>query len=98
VADSPPFVSPALAYGGAFWYNDGMKEVDVLGTLLDKYSNGEMIHYATAQLNAVANALRQDSSPENMLKQMGAIMRIAEYFKAIDEKMNNKPKNNATVA
>lgn len=75
-----------------------MKEVDVLGTLLNKYTNGEMIHFTATQLSAIANALRQDPTPEGMLKQMGAIYRVAEYLKAVDEKMNNSPKNNATVA
>lgn len=75
-----------------------MKEVDVLGTLLNKYTNGEMIHFTATQLNAIVMALRKDSTPEGMLKQMGAINRVAEYLNAVDEKMNNSSKNNATVA
>lgn len=83
---------------GLFWYNLGMKEVDILGTLLNKYTNGEMVHYVTTQLELTVAALRKDSSPENLLKQMGSIQQAYAYLKAVDEKMNRTPKNNATVA
>lgn len=87
-----------LARRGSVVYNGGMKEVDVLGTLLSKYSNGEMVHYIATELGLTVSALRKDSSPENLLKQMGAIQQAYAYLQAVDEKMNHTTKNTAVVA
>lgn len=65
-----------------------MKDVNIIEALFEKYSDGELVHYVTKQMTFLANSIKKDSSPENMYKQMGAILQLAEYLKAIDGRMN----------
>lgn len=74
-----------------------MKDVNIIEALFKTYSDKEMLHYISTQLQFVANTIKRDSSPENMYKQMGSILQLNEYLKALDNKMNHIEKS-PTVA
>ena len=88
--------APLLA-GGLSCYTDIMKTVDIKATLLEKYTNGELIHFISSHLNSVCNVLQRDPTPDNLLRQFGAILQASEYLKSVDERMNGGDKKTPTV-
>lgn len=71
----------------------GMKDVNIIEALLKEYSDKDLVHYCSQQLNFIARSISKEATPENMYRQMGAVLQLNEYLKAVDQRMNRLEKS-----
>ena len=70
-----------------------VKEIDLTEVVLKQFKDKEVIHFVSKQLDVISRSISKDSTPENMYKNMGAILRANEFLKAVDQRMNRAKKS-----